>query len=214
MSDSIRQEMDRIYATVPGEMIPWNIETPPETLVNLVGNGTIAPCKAVDLGCGRGNYVMYLAREGFDVTGIDISAVAIDQAIDNVARNGINCRFRVADLLSDSLIIDDRFDFAFDWEVMHHIFPENRPAYFRNVNYLLNPGGRYLTVGFSENDPQFGGTGKYRDTPLGTRLYFSSETEMGDLLTPVFEIIELKTIEIEGKYAPHLAIYALAQKPA
>ncbi len=214
MSDSIRQEMDKIYSTIPGDKIPWNLETPPNALVSLIEQGIITPCKAIDLGCGFGNYVIYLAQQGFDVTGVDISAVAIKQAIDNAARIGIKCRFHAADLLNDSLESEECFDFAYDWEVMHHIFPEDRPAYFRNVKQLLNPGGKYLSVGFSEDDPQFGGSGKYRDTPLGTRLYFSSEAEMRELLTPLFDIIELKTVEIEGKYAPHQAIFALMQNPA
>jgi len=33
----------------------------------------------------------------------------------------------------------------------------------------------------SEKDPQFGGAGKIRKTPLGTTLYFSSEDEIRDL---------------------------------
>ena len=51
-----------------------------------------------------------------------------------------------------------------------------------------------------------------RKTPIGTILYFSSEKEIRNLFTPYFHIDDLKTIEISGKYAPHLAIYALMSK--
>lgn len=80
------------------------------------------------------------------------------------------------------------------------------------MNKLLNSGGHYLSVCFSEKDPLFGGSGKYRETPLGTVLYFSSEEELKELFSRFFRIIELKTIEIEGKFAPHLANYAFMVK--
>ena len=64
-------DMDRIYKNMPLEKIPWNSETPPEALVELVESGKVKPCRAIDLGCGAGNYAVYLAGRGFEVTGID-----------------------------------------------------------------------------------------------------------------------------------------------
>ena len=64
-------DIDRIYRDVPLDKIPWNSETPPEALVTLVESGKIRPCRTVDLGCGAGNYAIFLADLGFDVTGID-----------------------------------------------------------------------------------------------------------------------------------------------
>ncbi|MRR56282.1 MAG: hypothetical protein EG822_17580 [Deltaproteobacteria bacterium] len=69
-------DIDKIYRETPLEKIPWNVETPPETLVELVRSGRIKPCKAVDLGCGAGNQVVYLAGMGFGMTGIDSSTAA------------------------------------------------------------------------------------------------------------------------------------------
>jgi cyclopropane fatty-acyl-phospholipid synthase-like methyltransferase len=118
----------------------------------------------------------------------------------------------VADLLGDMHEITEKFDFAYDWEVLHHIFPEDRPTYIRNVVSLLNPNGLYFSVSFSEKDPQFGGTGKFRKTHLGTTLYFSSESEIRDLLSPYFVVKELKTIEISGKFGSHYAVSAFSEK--
>jgi len=56
--------MDRIYGNTPLEEIPWNIETPPDVLVELVESGKVKPCKTIDLGCGTGNYAIYLASIG------------------------------------------------------------------------------------------------------------------------------------------------------
>ncbi len=39
-------DMDEIYRTIPQEDIPWNMEEPPEALVELIENGKVLPCKA------------------------------------------------------------------------------------------------------------------------------------------------------------------------
>jgi len=205
-------DMDKIYRDVPPDKIPWNIEKPPEALVQLVDDGKIKPCKAVDLGCGTGHYAIWLAGRGFDVTGIDISPTATNMAEENAAKKGGKCNFLVADMLGDLKALDETFEFAYDWEVMHHIFPETRQKYVENVYKLLKPGGKYLSVCFSEENPQFGGSGKYRETPIGTVLYFSSEGELQELFERYFRVEELKTIQIKGKYEPHLAVYALMEK--
>lgn len=205
-------DMDEVYKRIPQEEIPWNIEKPPKELVELVENGKVRPCKAVDLGCGIGNYSVYLAGKGFNVTGVDISPTAIKIAEENSKKRGVKCDFIVADLLGDLKGVSGTFDFAYDWELLHHIFPEQREKYVENVHGKLKPKGTYLSICFSEKNPQFGGSGKYRETPLGTLLYFSSEEELRDLFEPYFHIDVLKTIQISGKYAPHIAIYAFMEK--
>lgn len=144
--------------------------------------------------------------------GIDFSPTAIKIAKESAKKKGIECGFIVADVLGDLDEVKESFDFAYDWELLHHIFPEKRRKYVENVYRILNPRGKYLSVCFSEKDLQFGGSGKYRETPLGTILYFSSEDELRDLLEPYFNTKELKTIEISGKFAPHLANYAFMER--
>ncbi len=206
-------DMDRIYRTMPLEAIPWNIENPPAALVDLVERGDILPCKAVDLGCGAGNYAIWLAGRGFEVTGFDVSPTAITIATKKAAQKGVGCRFVIADLLGDlQEIRGETFGFAYDWELLHHIFPEDRERYIRNVSTLLEPGGKYFSVCFSEKDPQFGGSGRFRETQIGTTLYFSSESEIQNLLAPYFAIRDLKTIEIAAKSGTHIAIYAFAER--
>ena len=205
-------DIDSIYREMPLEKIPWNIETPPDALVELVKNEKVKPCKTIDLGCGAGNYAIWLAGEGFDVTGIDVSPTAIKVAKRNAKKKGIKCSFLAADVLGDLEEVKETFDFAYDWELLHHIFPEKRREYVENVHRMLNLGGKYFSVCFSEKNPQFGGSGKYRETPLGTILYFSSEDELRDLFQPYFNIAELRTTEIKGKFAPHIANCAFMEK--
>jgi len=205
-------EMDEIYRNMPLEEIPWNIETAPDALVELVESGRVKPCKTIDLGCGTGNYAIYLASIGFDVTGIDISQTAIEIARENAEKKDAKCNFFITDILGDLHEVKETFDFAYDWELLHHIFPENREKYVENVYRILNPMGKYLSVCFSEKNPQFGGLGKYRETPLGTVLYFSSEEELRCLFDPYFNIKELKTIKIIGKFAPHIVNFVFMER--
>jgi SAM-dependent methyltransferase len=205
--------IDDIYRKLPPAEIPWNREKPPTALVELIDSGKVRPCKTVDLGCGAGNYAIYLAGRGYDVTGVDISPSAIRIAEENAVKKGVSCRFVVADVLGDLQgALKQTFDFAYDWELLHHIFPEQRKQYIENVHGLLNPKGRYLSLCFSEQDSGFGGSGKFRKTALGTLLYFSSESELKDLFEPRFRIDELRTITIRGKAASHLAVYAFMEK--
>jgi len=196
-------DMDEIYRKISPAQIPWNIEEPPDALVELLNNGSVRPCKTVEFGCGFGNSALYLGGRGFDVTGVDISPTAIGIAQENARKRGLRCVFIAADVLGDLNEVRGPFDFAYDWELLHHIFPEHRRRYAENVYMKLNPGGGYLSLCFSERDPQFGGTG---ETPLSTVLYFSSEAELRDVFEPYFRIEELKTVQVRGKHAPHLAV--------
>lgn len=202
---NLNEQMEQIYRDIQPDNIPWNLSEPPGLLVKAVEAGRIKPCKAVDLGCGTGNYAVWLAQQGFEVTGIDFSQHAIKHAGDLAMAKGVSCRFVAADLLGDLKEFHTGFDFAYDWEVLHHIFPDDRPLYLRNVRDILNPKGMYLSVCFSEKDPDFGGEGKYRKTPLGTTLFFSSEGELKDSFDPFFHVVEMNTVLIPGKYKPHMA---------
>jgi SAM-dependent methyltransferase len=210
---TLKKQMDTIYSEYARDDIPWNIGSPPESIRILVDSGWVTPCDAVDLGCGAGNYAIWLASKGFNMTGLDLSSKAIDLAVELAAQKGVECRFATSDMTSAVEGLDNAFDFAYDWEVLHHVFPDDRKQYVLNVHRMLRPGGKYFSLCFSENDPpSFGGSGKFRTTPLGTRLYFSSEGELRELFEPLFNIEQLRTIEVPGKKSPHMVVEALMSK--
>jgi len=204
--------VDDVYKNTPLEDIPWNVETPPQLLVELLDSGKVRPCKAIDLGCGAGNHAVYLASRGFDVTGIDISPTSIKIAKENAEKKSVKCNFFVADVVSDLDKINQTWDFAYDWGLLHHILPKQRKKYIKNVHRILNRSAKYLSLCFSEKDTAFQGSGKYRKTTLGSVLYFSTEDELRKLFEPYFHIIDLRTIEISGKFAPHVFNYAFMEK--
>ena len=149
------------------------------------------------------NYAIYLAGSRVRCHGVDSSPAAIRIAQEHAKKQGCPVQVCCRRSLGDLHEVTDTFDFAYDWELLHHIFPEDRETYIRNVHKITDPGAMYFSVCFDESDPQFGGSGKYRTTRIGTTLYFSSESEIRNLTSPYFDIRELKTIEVKSKFGPH-----------
>ncbi len=208
----IKDQMEKIYRDIPLDRIPWNATTPPEILQRAIRENVPAGGRIIEFGCGAGNYAIWSAKNGYEVTAVDISKNAVEIARRTASNAGVKCRFLEADATRDLPGLYAVFDFAFDWELLHHIFPEDRDRYAGNVERLLKLEGMYLSVCFSEDDPQFGGVGKYRKTRLDTTLYFSSEKELGELFERYFDVRELRTVDIKSKDVVHRAVYALMRK--
>ena len=59
---------------------PWDSGVPSAQLVAALDGGLVAPCRALELGCGTGTNAIYLAQRGFDVTAVDAAPLAIETA--------------------------------------------------------------------------------------------------------------------------------------
>ena len=176
----------------------WTRHEAPEELSDLIREKQITPCKAIDIGCGEGYYSIYLASMGFEVVGIDLSERAIEYAKKNAEKAGANVRFLAGDVTT-ALELEERFDFVLGWSVLHHIMPPEREEYIKNIATLLNRGEKYLATCFNEKSlDEAEGEGKYQTSPVGTKLYYSSQAELTDLYEPWFKIIESKLFSFEA----------------
>jgi SAM-dependent methyltransferase len=212
MDDQSQSPPVDIYKSIPLSEIPWNNEQPPDLLVGLIDAGKVTPCRAIDLGCGAGNYAVYLAGRGFDITGVDMSPTAIKFAKQNAKKKGVKCKFVVGDVIKYLSQAGQTYDFAYDWGLLHHIFPENRQKYVQGVHHALKNGGKYLSVCFNEKDMAFEGADKYRKTNLGSTVYLSSEIELRRLFEPLFDIIYFRVLEIKGKIMTHIFNYCFMSR--
>lgn len=201
-----------IYKGIPIDKIPWKREVPHKILMDTIEQLVSVPDHLLDLGCGLGHNAAYFSSKGYDITGIDISETAIIHARSLFKERDLKGNFFELDLCKLLALPKHTYDLAYDFEVLHHIFPSNRDTYIRNVSDLLKSQAYYLSICFSEKDENFGGKGKFRDATIGTKLYFSSKKEIHELMSDSFNIIELKEIELEGNPIPHQAIYCLMQK--
>jgi len=106
------------------------------------------PGRALDLGCGTGTNCIYLARHGWEVVGVDFSAVAIRRARRRARRAGVTVRFYRADV-TDLSFLDGPFDLALDTGCLHSVPSERWERYAEELARLVRPGGLYLLYAFS-----------------------------------------------------------------
>ena len=76
-------DWDERYAAAPQL---WS-GAPNQALVAAVEN--LAPGRALDVGCGEGADAVWLAQQGWTVTGLDVSGVALARAAANAADAGV-----------------------------------------------------------------------------------------------------------------------------
>src|SRR5690349_23309462 len=80
-----------------GGSTPWDSGKPDSNLVEAVQAGLVKPGRTLEVGCGTGTNALFLAQHGFDVLGVDISALAIEKARAKPAHP--HARFEVLDFL-------------------------------------------------------------------------------------------------------------------
>jgi 2-polyprenyl-3-methyl-5-hydroxy-6-metoxy-1,4-benzoquinol methylase len=59
----------------------------------------LAPGRALDVACGSGRNAVWLAARGWQVTGVDFSGVALEQARGLAAERGVDVEWVEADVL-------------------------------------------------------------------------------------------------------------------
>lgn len=125
---------------------PWDIGVR-EELVTLVDGGRIKPCRAIDLGCGAGANAIYLARRGFEVTGVDFSKAALEKARSRAKDAGVQIDF-ILDDLTNLCHVSGTFDFLLDYGVLDDLRLPQREPYVQNMLPLTHAGSSYLLWGF------------------------------------------------------------------
>jgi SAM-dependent methyltransferase len=100
--------------------------------------GAMPPGRAVDLACGQGRNAIYLAGIGWQVTGVDYSAVAVDRA----RRLAPDITWICADIVGYR---PEPVDLAL--LIYAHLPAADRGTVLRHAAAALRPGGRLLVVG-------------------------------------------------------------------
>jgi 2-polyprenyl-3-methyl-5-hydroxy-6-metoxy-1,4-benzoquinol methylase len=94
---------------------------------------------ALDIGCGEGQLLIQLERQGISTTGIDISNVAISEASKYVKGTLIEGDFEQVTFPNNS-----SFDLIFVKFVI--AFIQNHEAFFKKINTLLKPDGGFILL--------------------------------------------------------------------
>jgi cyclopropane fatty-acyl-phospholipid synthase-like methyltransferase len=144
---------------------PWDTDEPPKELFELVEGGSIQPCRVLDVGCGTGSYIIYLASKGFNAVGIDVSSVAIKKARTKTTKRNVNCRFHAVnflDLKALRSVIREPFDLVIDYGCLHSIKKKDRELYTPSLKNVTHPQSLYILWTFrpdSSNIKFLGGLG-------------------------------------------------------
>lgn len=79
--------------------LPWDTGRPSSELQRMLARHAILPCRALELGCGTGTNSIWLAQQGFEVTGIDVAPLAVERAEKLARAAAVTADFMVADVL-------------------------------------------------------------------------------------------------------------------
>lgn len=182
--------------------------------------------KVLDLGCGTGNNLAFLAREGYDYYAIDYSPSAIEIVKETFDYFSLPIETHKLHIASFEKLPfeDDFFDVIIDrqsvgqnkYEVIENVVSE--------VKRTLKSGGKYFGINFSDRSIEMSygtriGKNQYKDFTqgrfkgIGERHFFNID-EIFELFKS-FEILSLDTREKKSFYEPELGaeeIIVIAKK--
>lgn len=96
--------------------------------------------KGLEVGCGSGAFCRALAKAGYEMTGVDLSAPMLDKAARLAREEGVCVRFFQED--AAALPMREQFDFLLaPNDCYNYIMPEKLPAAFRKAAARLKKGG-------------------------------------------------------------------------
>ncbi|MGA5125550.1 class I SAM-dependent methyltransferase [Streptomyces pseudogriseolus] len=112
----------------------------------------LPPGDALDLGCGNGGDALWLARQGWRVTAVDISAVAVERLTALARTHGVHDRVAAVRLDLRTAFPAGAFDLV-TTHYLHTPYDLDRSAVLRSAAHALRPGGRLLVVDHGSTAP-------------------------------------------------------------
>ena len=157
--------------------------------------------KVLEVGCGAGNNLWFAAREGFDVTGLDASADAIDFARERFKQDGLEGRFVVGSF-SDLPFADQEFDLVIDRAAVTNVNLEIAKTVIAEVKRVLKTNGIFYSEVFSDHASSRGDLlsdgvlanikGPYSGAG---HIYFYSRSEIEEIYRDEWSLEELSHYE-------------------
>lgn len=143
-SSETRARWTATYATTPYESLPWFSPEPSRAVRRAVADEFLRPGTAVlDVGCGAGSNLLFLARHGYEAHGIDLSPGAIHAARARARSEGLTVGAQTGDALALDFA-DRRFGGLVDIGCFHTLPVRRRKDYASEVARVLRPGGAFV----------------------------------------------------------------------
>lgn len=138
--------------------------------------------RALDLGMGEGRNTIYLAKQGWQTTGVDLSDVAVGQARARAAQLHVTINTAVDDLTHYDLG-KGQWDLIAAFYV-HAWYNSTRPETPARIVTALKPGGLLVIEGFAGNE----------------RFMFQPNELLRDF--PTLRVLRYEDTEAEAEWAP------------
>lgn len=154
---------------------------------------------ALDVGCGTGDCALYLAQQGWTVTGVDYVAKPLDKARGKAAAADVSVNFVRADVtqLSQSGI-GTGFQLIVDNGCIHNMSDADRDAYVREVSAVAASDARLFIVAFPPGG-RFGVPGithaeiERRFTPGWMLVSTGDERQLDDKTPTYYYLLQRRT---------------------
>ncbi len=182
--------------------LPWDTGKPDVHLQGVLREFDISLGPAIEIGCGTGTNSVWLAEQGFEVVGLDVSPTALERARQKAEDAGVSCTFVEGDFL-DHDPPGGPFSFAYD-RGCFHLFDDaaDRRAFAGRLADHLAEGGIWHSLIGSTDGPA-------RDSGPPRR----SATEVVAAIEDRFEILQLRATQFDqGDHADKRAWILVARK--
>lgn len=103
--------------------------------------------KVLDLGCGSGRHTVCLAKNGFDVYGIDIAPVGIKLTKDWLKKEKLKASFKLGSIYQKLPYKDKYFDAVVSTSTINHAKINDIRKLIKEIERILKPNGLiFITV--------------------------------------------------------------------
>jgi SAM-dependent methyltransferase len=127
---------------------PWDTKAPKENVIAWHQAGWVHG-EVLDIGCGLGDNAIYLAQQGFTVTGLDISPTALTTAARRAHDAGADVTFAVTDATTLEGYTG-AFDTIVDSGMFHCLDDDGKRRYAAAAHRATRPGATLLLSCFSD----------------------------------------------------------------
>jgi ubiquinone/menaquinone biosynthesis C-methylase UbiE len=160
--------------------------------------------RALDVGCGTGEFTAFLAESGVQAVGVDVAQAALGRA--RARHPGLD--FRLVPVEGPLPFEDGSFELAWASEVIEHVADTAR--WLSELRRVLVPGGRLLLTTPSHGRLRVALAGVERfSEPLGDHLHLYTRRSLRSLLDE-FGFAQIDVRSVEGPPLLRRSLYARA----
>jgi 2-polyprenyl-3-methyl-5-hydroxy-6-metoxy-1,4-benzoquinol methylase len=121
--------------------------------------------RILDYGCGPGDFGLWMATEGADVTLLDLSPAAIELALRRARASAVAVRGIAADASRLHMLREGEFDLVFACAALHHTL--KYPGALEELARIMRPGARLVLAETWGGNPLLNAARKVRARAAG-----------------------------------------------